>query len=104
MTNRWQLTEGVKEKFLPIVQGFINKLEASNPDEEENLLEVDLSGTELNPFTLQELLESLGYKKGDADTNGWEMDFWIPMNKEGFKTLSVDGTGMIFALYLREKE
>lgn len=102
--NRWTLTDEVKEKCLPIIQGFIDKLEAMNPDEQEELLEIDVSDTGLNPHTLQELLESLGYEKTNYDDNGWQMDFWITMEKSGFKPLSIDGTGIIFELFLREKE
>ena len=60
MTNRWQLTDDVKQKYLPAVQEFIDKLESEEYDESP---EIDLSDTELNPYTLQKLLESLGYNE-----------------------------------------
>ncbi|EJW13952.1 hypothetical protein M5X02_30715 [Paenibacillus alvei] len=102
--NRWLLTEEVKQKYTPIIQGFIDKLEAMNPDEQEDLLEINLSDTGLNPYTLQELLESLGYEKTDFDDNGWQMDFWITMEKNGCKSIVIEGTGIIFELKLRENE
>lgn len=99
--NRWTLTEKVREKFIPIVQRFIGQVELQqSPD----LLELDLSETELNPFTLVELLEGLGYKNVSQDTCGWQFDFWMRMEKEGYTTLRVDGTGIIFELKLIEHE
>lgn len=102
--NRWELTEEVKEKYTPIIREFIRKLESNNPKDEEKRLEMDLSGTELNPFTLEKLLENLGYEQTEQDNNGWQFDFWITMQKDECKDLSIKGTGITFELKLSEKE
>lgn len=49
-------------------------------------------------------MESLGYKQGYLDTNGWEMDFWIPFTKENCKPLVVSGCGITFTLTLAETD
>lgn len=94
--NRYELTEKVKEKFTPIVEEFIKK--AEEKEFADDLLE--LTGTELNPYTAWKLLEEFGYNKDDIDTNGWEMDFWITMKKDGFTDISIRGTGITFELNL----
>ena len=41
---------------------------------EDDAFVLPLSDTELNPYTLQKILETdFGYKVYCADTNGWEM-------------------------------
>lgn len=100
--NRWTLTDEVKAKYTPIVEEFIKEVENSDP--EADFLEKDFSDTELNPYTLWQLMESLGYKQGYLDTNGWEMDFWIPFTKENCKPLVVSGCGITFTLTLAETD
>lgn len=99
MTNRWELSNDVKEKYTPIIVEFINKLESEEPGKP---LELNLSNTELNPYTLVELLKNIGYEKIDEDSNGWQFDFWITLQKENNKSLSVSGTGIVFELKLSE--
>jgi hypothetical protein len=106
MANRYILTDEVKEKFLPIVQDLINQVESYNGDN-KNSPEVDLSGTEINPYTLRKLLEDIGYKESedeDMETNGWQMDFWIYMYKPGYKPLTISGCGITFDLKLHMKD
>jgi len=102
--SRWQLTDEVKEKFTPIVKEFINQVETIDRLSDTPLLTIDLSDTELNPYTLENLIKVLGYENTDHDSNGWQYDFWITMRKDGCKTLSIEGTGAIFELKLTEKE
>lgn len=94
--NRYELTDEVREKFTPTVKEFIEK--AQEKEFAGDLLE--LTGTELNPYTIWKLLEELGYEKNDFDTNGWELDFWITMVKSDFKDISIRGTGITFELNL----
>lgn len=76
--SRWTLINEVKEKYLPIVKEHINKIKNYNLEETDRYdVKLDLSDTELNPYTLGELLKELGYEKVNVDKNGWEMDFWI---------------------------
>lgn len=98
--NRWSLTEEVKQKYTPVVKEFLESLKVPSSE----LREKDFSDTELNPYTLWELLESLGYKKGDQCENGWEMDFWIPFTKDGEVDIEIVACGQTFELILREKE
>lgn len=96
--SRWELTDEVKEKYLPVIQELIKQIEESDNTEE---IYKDFSDTKLNPYTLKELVCSLGYEDNDGmDTNGWEMDFWIYLNKDGCKTLCLSGTGITFELKL----
>lgn len=91
----------VKEKYLPIVKEHINKIENYQLEEMDRYdVELDLSDTELNPYTLGELLEELDYEKVDVDRNGWEMDFWIKYKKSGCLPIQVRGTGITFELFL----
>jgi len=98
--NRWKLEDEVKKKYTPIIQEFINNLEASSSIDE--LMEIDLSDTELNPHTLEELLKDLGYEQANRSDNGWQLDFTITMKKDNFKPLSINGIGIIFELNLSE--
>lgn len=98
--NKYQLTDEVKEKFTPTVKEFISKIEAQEFADEI----LELTDTELNAYTLWMLLEELGYEKDDIDTNGWEMDFWITMIKDGCKDICIEGTGITFELKLCVRE
>ena len=102
--NRWLLTPEIQDKYTPIVQAFINKLENTNIENSADILEQDFSDTELNPSQLVELLENLGYKEESRGDNGWELDFWINMYKSNFKSIQVTGCGMTFELQLSEKD
>jgi hypothetical protein len=51
------------------------------------------------------LLEEFGYEQNDIDHNGWELDFWINMNRTDRKTFAsgcenivVAGCGITFEL------
>jgi len=103
MANRYALTDEVRLKWTSKILQMIEKIE--NNSTENDLLEFDLSDTELNPYTLCEILEAEGFEKGDQDDNGWQMDFWIPFTKEGYeKIFKVEGTGITFELNLVEHE
>lgn len=102
--NRWTLTDAVKEKYTPIVTEFIDKVESSNPKISTELLEIDFSDTELRPYTLWKILESLGYNDHYQDDNGWEMDFWLTFMKEECRPIQIKGCGMTFELILCEYE
>lgn len=102
MANRYELSDEVKQKYTPIVQEFVNQLESVGSEGSKNM-KLDLSDTDLNPHTLQTLLESMGYTEEDRDTNGWQLDYWITMVKSGFKTLYIKGTAITFELLLVEK-
>lgn len=101
--NKWELTTKVKEKYNPIVTEFIAKIESEEFNEDEDCT-LDLSNTELNPYTLQELLEGMEYEEKDRDYNGWELDYWIYMEKSRFKNLCIHGTAITFELKLSVKE
>jgi hypothetical protein len=102
--NRWELTKAVEEKWLPKIKEFIDNLEKVTPEEIESgnyKKEMDLSDTELNPYTLKKILQYLDYEQDGMETNGWEMDFWMDMfsNKTG-PNLTISGCGMTQQLKL----
>lgn len=92
--SRYDIKEETKEKFLPVIKEFIWDIES---DENRN---IDLSDTDLNPYTLMSILEDLGYIKEDVDVNGWEMDFSIKMISEGARDINIYGCGITFELTL----
>ena len=105
----WNLTSEVRNKFVPIVKEYLHKVEMATEEQIENMfqkeLEIDFSGTEISPVQLVKLLKDLGYKETRRDDNGWEMDFWIYMERKdgkhfdsGCEKLVVSGCGMTFEL------
>lgn len=106
MSNRYKLTKKVKDKWCPIIKDFLDTLDNWKPEydfDDTKKTELDLSDTELNPYTLKNLLiDEFGYEEDEDefDTNGWQMDFWIYLNKPGHSSLSITGTGITFELNL----
>lgn len=114
MKNRWKLSKEVKDKWEPVIQAWLSKINNMTEEEIESApddtFSLDLSDTELNPYTLWGLLEGIGYKKTGAEDNGWELDFWINFDvinqPAGSITnaLCVHGCGMTFELKLSLSE
>lgn len=111
--NRWQLSEDIKKKYKPIIQEFLTKMENLTYDEIENMDNEEfclkLSNTELRPYTLLELMREFGYGNEEFKDNGWELDFWITISKNGSypstcEELCIHGCGMTFELNLSVKE
>lgn len=100
--NRYELLPEVKEKYMPIVKKFIEELENYSGCADD--LKKDLSGTELNPYTLSTILKELGYEEIDLDRNGWQMDFWWYFEKPKCKSIQISGTGITFELFLQGNE
>lgn len=100
MASRWEATKELKEKYTLVLKEFINKVELV----EDELPEIDLSDSGLSPYTLQKMLEDMGYEETNTETNGWQWDFWITMEKDGYKPLWIMGTGITFTLVLSAKE
>lgn len=97
MENRWNPTKEQKEKFIPIIQEFIQRME-KNPDTKEC---VDFYNKGISPSQLKDILEDdLGFEEIDFDRNGWEWDFWITMRKDGTDYV-IAGTGMTFEMVFR---
>jgi hypothetical protein len=99
MKNRYTLTDEVKQKYTPIVEGFINTLQFMIPGHT-----IDLSDTALTPFTLVKILQNMGYEEEDQTSNGWQLDYWITLTKEDCKSLYIKGAAITFELILAEKE
>ena len=119
--NRWNLTNEQREKFLPILKEYFNKLENMTDTDVDEILatcndysqfELDLFDTGISPYLLQELLKSeFGYEEHDFDRNGWQWDFWITMKRKDGKTfpstcetMMICGCGMTFELVLRPEK
>lgn len=106
MSNRYELTKEIKDKWFPVIKDFLDILDNWKPEYENDdtkKTELDLSDTELNPYTLKELLiNEFGYEEDSDkfDTNGWQMDFWIYLNKSSHVPLCITGTGITFELSL----
>ena len=87
--NRWVLTDEIRERIKPLLDGWFELLESLTFEQLENddlteWLEIDLSDKGVNPYQLEKLLEEFGYETDDRDDNGWERDFWIYMiRKDG---------------------
>lgn len=56
--NRYELREEVREKWIEKIKEHIEKIERSS---ESSQCILDLSDTELNPYTLGTMIEELGY-------------------------------------------
>lgn len=111
--NRWKLAKDVKEKYKPIVQEFLTKMENIKSEEIEDMngdeFTLELSDTKLNPNTLLELMREFGYGNEEFDNNGWELDYWINIRKSGrydstSERLCIHGCGMTFELSLSVSE
>ena len=119
------MTEEVWQEYSPVVIQFIADLEAQTEAKQQQdddsdgegsrgfggfgggyvePIQLDLSNTKVNPYTLWKMLERLGYKKVDFQSNGWEFDFWIYFKKDGCKPLLVWGTGITFNLWLTKSD
>lgn len=97
MTNRYTLSDQVRDKWTPVIKRLLEAIEADPKAAYNKELVFDFSDTELNPATVGEILEALGYYEVDREDNGWQMDFWINYGKEdGFKPITISGTGVTF--------
>ena len=107
--NRWQLTDEIITKFIPILQEYLNKIENITAEQfmqmETKDLDIDFSDTGINPTQLCDLMEELGYKETKTEDNGWELDFWIHLKRKegkhfesGCENLVISGCGMTFEL------
>lgn len=99
MANRYYPTEEQKEKFIPILQEFIDRIEAASEDEVYDI-QLNLTDQGINPAQISELLISLGYEDDYVDYNGWQLDFWIKFEKEDCRTITMRGTGITFEVLL----
>ena len=58
-SNRYNLSKKVKDKWYPIIKDFLDTLDNWKPEYEDDDIKktkLDLSDTELNPYTLRDLL------------------------------------------------
>ena len=97
MENRWQVTQQQKDKFIPLIKEFVEKMK-ENPDEKAF---VDFYNQGISPTQLKDILiDNLGFEEKDFDRNGCEMDFWITLSKDGVDYM-IAGTAMTFELVFR---
>ena len=105
--SRFDLTEEVEAKYIPIIGKFFDEIASKTTEYlEDDAFVLPLSDTELNPYTLQKILETdFGYKVDSTDTNGWEMDFWVNLLKDNVEDLTnsicIEGQGITFELNLK---
>lgn len=109
--NRWILTDEIRNEFKPLVSVFFQKLENMTPEQaesaEDSEFEMNLSDMGINPYQLRQLLEEMGYEHDYQDDNGWELDFWVYMNRKDGQSfpsccerMVISGCGMTFELKL----
>ena len=106
--SRYDIDKKVRNKYVAIIGKFLNEVDLKTTKNieymEDNSFVLPLSDTELNPYTLQKILElDFGFEYDDMDTNGWEMDFWIDLHRdtEGLtKRVCISGEGITFTLNL----
>lgn len=97
MGNKWKATREQKDKFVPMINEFIEKMK-ENPDA---TADIDFYNQGISPTQLRDILtDELGFEEKAFDTNGWEWDFWITMSKDGIDYM-IAGTGMTFELVFR---
>ena len=95
--NRWQVTQEQREKFIPLIKEFVEKMK-ENPDA---TAAIDFYNQGISPTQLKDILtDDMGFEEKDFDRNGWEMDFWITLSKDGIDYM-IAGTGMTFELVFR---
>lgn len=100
----YKLTDELRAEFKPLIQKFINELEAIDPEENDESLKLELSNSNINPYQLWKILEEMGYQQTEHTNNGWQLDFWIEFYKPDCKSLMIEGCGITFALKLTGKE
>lgn len=110
--NKWEVSDELKTKIIPALKSYFDYVESLTDEDMEDVtsddLDLDLTDTGINPYQLREVLKSdFGYEYEDMDRNGWEMDFWIYMNRKdgksfpsGCQRMIIFGIGMTFSLGL----
>lgn len=95
--NRWNPTQEQKDKFIPMIKEFMEKMKENHNEKEC----IDFCNRGISPSQLKDILENdLGFEEVDFDTNGWQWDFWITMRKDGVDYM-IAGTGMTFEMVFR---
>lgn len=102
--NRYNLDEILKNEWMPKIAQHVGLLceegKVDNGETNPYLIALDLSDSGLNPYTIGEILEELGWEVQDRRDNGWQMDFWIIYEKDGCPDIQVRGTGITFEVFL----
>jgi len=66
--------------------GIVNTLIESNAE-----LDIEISPI-VAPREIVQYLESLNFKQGEIESNGWDWDYWIPLTKDD-KEFMLSGSG-----------
>lgn len=99
--TRWKLTDEIRNGIGVKIKDWLDYIETNFHilQEEKDKEELDLTDYEINPYQLWKFLEELGFERYDSEKNGWEMDYWIYFEKNGF-TVYISGTAIINELKL----
>lgn len=99
--NRWNLTDEIRNGIGVKIKDWLDYVETNFHilQEEKDKEELDLTDYEINPYQLWKFLEELGFERYDSEKNGWEMDYWIYFEKNGFEVY-ISGTAIIHELKL----
>jgi len=68
--------------------------------ENDNLSEVDFTGSGINSYVLCSILEKLGYIKTEQESNGWQTDLEILYEKENYPNLTIRASALFFEIVL----
>ncbi len=101
MTDKWVLNDYLRSNEIPSIKRWIDFVEVHFDElvEKQDKTELDLSDFKINPYQLKLVLEEMGFEDYEWDSNGWEMDYWIYFERNGFK-IEIQGTAMINELKL----
>ena len=101
MINKWELNDYLRNNEIPSIKRWIDFVEVHFDElvEKQDKTELDLSDFKINPYQLKLVLEEMGFEDYEWDSNGWEMDYWIYFERNGFK-IEIQGTAMIHELKL----
>lgn len=101
MVNKWELNDYLRSNEIPSIKKWIDFVEVHFDElvEKQDKTELDLSDFKINPYQLKLVLEEMGFEDYEWDSNGWEMDYWIYFERNGFK-IEIQGTAMINELKL----
>ena len=95
MRGKWYLSEEELKNWAPRVEADIKELLRTGDDD------IDYTETDLNPFQLGEIVESLGWEENEVDRNGWEQDRWAYYSHPDYEDrICIFSCGMTFKLSL----
>jgi hypothetical protein len=63
----------------------------------------EYNGKFITACMVDEYMKSIGWERGDMETNGWQWDWWMPYTKDG-KMYTANGCGWDGKFHFEEAE